>query len=121
MFVKSKNEAKFLNGSFKTSWLSRGTDGSRKLSASVAYLVACLTTDPLPLSSNLGVGIYEGRFVFDSAHLAYHMDKSGRKTPIIISSEFISQPRLHKPLLTRYQLITIKQLGEAFNSFKIVL
>jgi hypothetical protein len=42
--------------------------------------VACWTTDRYHPGSNLGVGISEGRFIFDfitvrgsSAHLAYHV------------------------------------------------
>ena len=35
------------------------------------------------LSLNIGVGISEGCFIFDSAHLAYHVHKSGRSTSII--------------------------------------
>ena len=47
--------------------------------------VACWITDHYHLCSNLGVGI---RFISiggRSAHLAYHVHKSRRKTPIIIS------------------------------------
>ena len=48
------------------------------------------STDHYHLSSNLGVGISEGCFIFDFAslpsevHLAYHVHKSGRKTSFII-------------------------------------
>ena len=55
-------------------------------------LVARWTTDHYHLSSNLGVGISEGGFFYDfasfpfggrSAHLAYHVHKSGRKILVV--------------------------------------
>ena len=55
--------------------------------------VMCWTTDHYHLCLNLGMGISEGCFTFDfaslplevtQAHLAYHVHKSGCKTPIII-------------------------------------
>jgi len=52
--------------------------------------VACWTTDHNHLCSNLSVVISEGCFVLElaslplMAHLAYHVHKSGRKTPIVI-------------------------------------
>ena len=60
---------------------------------SMVWLVALWITDHYHLSSNLGVGISEGCFVFDfasltftgrSARLAYHVHKGGRKTSVII-------------------------------------
>ena len=58
--------------------------------------VACWTTDHYHPCSNPGVDISEGCFVFDftpfrgrSAHLAYHVHKSGRKTSIIIFNQFL--------------------------------
>ena len=48
----------------------------------------CWTRHHYHPRSNLGVGISEGGFIFDFASLplevAYHVHKSGRKTPIII-------------------------------------
>ena len=47
--------------------------------------VACWITDHYQLCSNLSMGICEGCFIFTSLHyhLAYHVHKSGHKTPII--------------------------------------
>jgi len=62
--------------------------------ASVIYLVARWTIVHYYPSSNLGVVVFEGCFIFDfaslplvvSAHLAWQVHKSGRKGPTIITS-----------------------------------
>ena len=58
--------------------------------------VACCTTDHYHPCSNLRVGISEGCFIFGSrsAHLAYHVHKSGRKTSIIIIIQILSRVQL---------------------------
>jgi len=65
----------------------------KELGRLCGLVVACWTTDHYHPCSNLGVGISEGCLIFDldslplevAWFLAYHVHKSGCKTPIIIN------------------------------------
>jgi len=60
--------------------------------------VGCWTTDHYYMCSNLSMGTSEGCFITfggRSAHLAYHMHKSGSKTSSILSVSLAWHPLSH--------------------------